>query len=334
MAAAIVDGILQIIQSLGVEHALGQLGVVREADAAQVVGAHHTLCGAERITRCHKGDAGIQAFCEDLADAVTAAGCGSLVGIRQIIDGLVQVAENLLEDDLAAALGQIGGLGSDGLETGRNIAPGLAEVVVDHSAQGQGLAQQVSHIGIRFYIAVFAQTFNCEVGTLYGCVHKGIAALGFIKLSVGRKAVVYADVALALVSAGVIGVVPLYIGVVSVPGKETVTIGFINAESLGNTKDCTFCQVIVGKDCLGVVGRGTLRFKQIVAGRCQGRDYCDAEYKLYKLFHLLVHLESEVHASYEADALGISTVVHAGCQRGLAAGIHLGVVSGILGQAP
>ena len=261
------NGFLQIGQRLGIQDIVLQLGVVGEAVLAQITGSHHTVFRTLGITGSHQGNAGIQALGEHLVHTVRTQGSGTLSGIRQIRDSLVQVGKQLLEDVVTAGLGHIDGFAGSRRETGRDIAPGTYQVIVNHGAEREGFTQEIGHIGFLRRISILANAFNNQVGALDGFVHLGEGTVFQVQLAVvGRQAI---SGNLILLVGGLEGIVPLDIAVQTNPGKVTaaIVVGFTKA--LGNGEDGILRKGIVGVNGSRVKrGRG-LRIQELFAGNRQ-----------------------------------------------------------------
>ena len=262
-----LDGILQMGQRLGIQDIGLQLGVVGEAVLAQVTGSHHTVFRTLGIAGSHQGNAGIQALGEHLVHTVRTQGSGTLAGIRQIRNSLVQVGKQLLEDVVTAGLGHIDGFAGSGSKTGRDIAPGTYQVIVNHGAEREGFTQEIGHIGFLRRISILANTLNDQVGALDSFVHLGEGTIIQVQLAVVGLQAVSGNLILLV---GLLeGIVPLDIAVQAYIGKVTATIVVGFTKALGNGEDGILRKGIVGVNGSRVKrGRG-LRIQELFAGNRQ-----------------------------------------------------------------
>ena len=125
LQGSFADGVLQVIQGLGIERGLGEFGIGAQTHGTQVAGTYGTVGRTEGVTGSREGDAGVQTLGEHFIHAVGAGSGGRSAGIRQVRDGLFQIGQDLLEDHVTVFLGHVDGFRSYRCETGRNISPGL-----------------------------------------------------------------------------------------------------------------------------------------------------------------------------------------------------------------
>ena len=269
--AAVADHIHAGGQRLRVEDILLQFGIGAQAHRTGIARTDHAVGGTQRITRGHERQTGVETLGEGLVDAVGRRGM-SLTGPRQIIVGLLQVAEDLLEDHVTARLRDIDVV-ADRLRAEGHVTPGADQVVVHHGTQRQRLAQQIGHVGVVLDVAVLPQVLDVEVRTLDGRVVGRIgvrAAARGVHLAVGRQQVVAVD-GLTVGVVRLIGLVapvvaPLDVGVQTHVGMVTATVVRLLKQSLRDTEVAPFGQLVVREDRLGVERRLGFRFQQIGAG--------------------------------------------------------------------
>lgn len=193
----------------------------------------------------------------------------------------------------------------DGLETRRNVAPRLDQVVVEHRTHGQRFAQQVGHVGVRRHVAVGAESLDVEVALLDGLIddreEAAFARLVELVRGVGRRVEVReVRLFVALRGVGVRRVVPLDVGIESVVGVEAVAVRTVDGEVLVDTHHGVVGQRDVRIDRRGFERRGRFGRQRILQRRAGGlRQHRRAEcgrpdQKKNYLFHHVVILDGGV----------------------------------------
>ena len=233
-------------KSLRIKHGLLKFGIVGKAHRSEISLANLSLVGTKRITGSHQGDTCVEAFRKHFVNAVGTAGGRSLAGIRQISDSLVEVGEYLLEYHFAARFGQVDGFGLYGFETGGNVSPCLAKVIIKHGAERQRFTEKIGHVILLFHVSIFTQALNSKIGTLDGSIHYSEYPLGLVELAIVGKAIINANLRLIVVIAEIICVIPLNVGIETIPGKQPVTVRFVDAECMGYPENGVLGKSIVG----------------------------------------------------------------------------------------
>ena len=229
------------------------------------------LVGTLRIPGGREAHAGQQSVGERLVDTGGESRFAGLVGPVNVIHGLLQIGDDLPVDDIAVALGldDVARL-ADGLETRRNVAPGLDEVVVIERAQHQRLAQQVTHPGIVLHVAVLAQAGDGQIRVLDGGVGQGELAAALVELAVRIvvRRVIGVDQRLGV--GGFVGrraYVPLRVAVGPVVDQPAVAVGFVDAELAVNVHNGRLGIGLVRKHGLRIGRRGRTGVQQVFAAR-------------------------------------------------------------------
>ena len=185
-------------ECLRIEYILGELRVTAETYASAVSCSNRAVIRTQGISCRAESYSCVETLCKGLVDAVGACGDAGLERLIEVADGLVQVGKQLLEDDVAAALCNVHIVCGNRAETGRNVAPGLYEVVIYHSPEGESLAQQMSHVAVTFDIAVLAQAFYGEVCPLHCGIHHVERTVVKVHLAVVGGYAVGCDLVLAV----------------------------------------------------------------------------------------------------------------------------------------
>ena len=253
--AALVDDVETLLLGNLIHLGRSQVGILRTTETV----------ATQAVASSIESQTGTEGFDKSLAHTFSGAGDAALVGPVAVVLSLFQVGEQLFVDNIAVGTRQVEVLRCVGFETSRHIAPSLDEVVVDHGAQGECLAQQLSHIGIVLHIAIFADALDGQVGTLDALVELGVGIVVGVHLSVTSRCVVVGKSVLVF-KTFLVGRCddPFHIAVDAVVGKESTTIGIGLAKrnvdghdlSLGKRVDGEYRRFVERRDgwCVHVAG--------------------------------------------------------------------------------